>query len=395
MRFKSLFQDSARRSAARVAALRPLPSPLQFRVSHAGWGVGLGGVVLGLLLAGSVTTLAADFTSLCADRAAIERVYHEHRLGTKAPFAEALPPAMLESLVRQDLRKEAALQKAYGAAITPAQIAAEVQRINTTTQAPEVLAEIKAALGDDAEKFANVFAKPLLVDRELRRRFDNDDALHAPQGREVARVRTALTNAAAEFRRRQGCEIPLDAGSAGLLPASTSLTSGGPDAGAPRFIVQGVLTALPAPNHEVHPALATNELVGKLLALLRQGHSNEVNEATWQLGARPEEKPAAPTADEIEIKKRFGPDAQILSSPQAGPGQEQKTYFEDMPAELQQVLRAQLRRVGDVSAVIEMPGGFLLYLAKAQTAETLTVAVLSLPKRSFEEWLAEQNKGEQ
>jgi hypothetical protein len=43
-----------------------------------------------------------------------------------------------------------------------------------------------------------------------------------------------------------------------------------------------------------------------------------------------------------------------------------------------------------VSAVIEMPGGFLVYLLKEKTAGTLSAATLSIPKRSYEQWLAEQ-----
>jgi len=54
------------------------------------------------------------------------------------------------------------------------------------------------------------------------------------------------------------------------------------------------------------------------------------------------------------------------------------------------VLRAQLRQAGDVSAVIAMPTGFLLYLAMSRTEKALTVASLSLPKRCYEEWLNEQ-----
>jgi len=117
----------------------------------------------------------------------------------------------------------------------------------------------------------------------------------------------------------------------------------------------------------------------------------QFTETTWQLGAR---TPAtnAPTADEIEVKKRFGPDAQILSSPR-GAEKDRRFYFEDLPGELQRVLRVQLRQPGDVSAVIETPGGFLLYVCQAKTAETLSVATLSLSKRSYEEWLAEQSGG--
>ena len=61
--------------------------------------------------------------------------------------------------------------------------------------------------------------------------------------------------------------------------------------------------------------------------------------------------------------------------------------FADLPGELQNVLRAQLRQAGDVSAVIETPGGFLLCVAKEKTAAALSVAMLSLPKRSYEAWL--------
>ena len=45
---------------------------------------------------------------------------------------------------------------------------------------------------------------------------------------------------------------------------------------------------------------------------------------------------------------------------------------------------------GERGAVIEAPGGFLLYLCTAKTTRTLSVAVLSLPKRSYDRWLAEQ-----
>jgi hypothetical protein len=67
---------------------------------------------------------------------------------------------------------------------------------------------------------------------------------------------------------------------------------------------------------------------------------------------------------------------------------ERPFYFEDLPGELQRVLRVQLRRPGDVSAVIETPGGFLLYVAKEKTDNALTTACLSIPKRSYEQWLS-------
>ena len=282
------------------------------------------------LLASGFAGQAEDFALMCADRAAVERIYYNHRTGTKPPFEQTLSTNTLAKLVQLELRKEAALKKNYGVEITPAMIAAEVERINTTTRAPETLTEIKAALGHDPARFACSFAQPIVVDRLLRNRFENDDALHAPQRREVEEVRNEL------------------------LAAKTNRAD-----------------------------------VLKLLALMRLSHTNAVTETTWQLSAHPAET-NAPAVDELEIKKRFGANAQILSSPHAS-GLDQNFYFADLPVELQNVLRVQLLQTGDVSAVIEMPGGFLLYLAEAKTEAVLRVAVLSIPKRSYEQWLEEQN----
>jgi hypothetical protein len=42
--------------------------------------------------------------------------------------------------------------------------------------------------------------------------------------------------------------------------------------------------------------------------------------------------------------------------------------------------------------VVETPGGFLLYVAKEKSDAVLSVAGLSLPKRSYEQWLTEQSE---
>jgi len=278
--------------------------------------------------------LGEDFASLLADRAALERVYYNHRLGDKPPFEQALPRQTLERLVGDDLRKETTLKKVYGVEVTPAMLEAEVQRINTTTRAPEVLAELKAALGNDPARFAHTVAQPIIAERILRGRFDNDDQLHAPQRQQVERTRDRLLAA-----KKDGA---------------------GTDA---------------------------------LLALLKGIHSNAVIETTWQLGARSAEKPSVENPDEAEVRKRFGANAQVLSSSREG-GRERKVYFADLSSALQNVLRAQLRRGGDISAVIEMPSGFLLYLTTEKTDEVLRVAALSMPKRSYEEWLEGQPKAE-
>jgi len=285
---------------------------------------------LWLLLIFDCAVGGEDFTALCADRTAVEHVYYNHRLGTKPPFEQTMPTVLVEKLVLEDLHKETVLKKNYGVEITPVLLAAEVQRINTTSRAPDVLAELKAALGNDTNRFARTVAEPILVERILRDKFDNDDALHASQRQQAESIRTHLLAAGRDH--------------AGL----------------------------------------DNEL-----ALFKQLSSNQVTETTWQLGKPPEE-PQADDRELTEAQKRFGPNAQVLSAPHEEAG-EPKFYFNDLPPELRQVLRAQLRQPGDVSAVIETPGGFLLYLCKEKSAAALTVAALPIPKRNYEQWLAEQN----
>jgi hypothetical protein len=306
-----------------------------------------------LLLVGCAAAQADDLAALVRDRAAIERVYYNHRLGQKPPFEQATPPTLIERLVREDLRKESALRKVYGVAITPALLEAEVERINTTTRAPDMLAEIKVALGNDPAKFAQAFAKTFLVERLLRDKFDNDEAFHAARRQEAERLRAKLLSASSS----RGNE---------------ALTNN---------------SAFRTP-HSALTLAATNGAVATLLAILKASHSNEVSETTWQLGARPAET-NAPATEELELKQRFGPNAQLISSPR-GAERDRKQYFEDLPSELQRVLRLQLRQPGDVSAVIEALSGFLLFVAKETTDTALTAACLSLPKRSYEQWLSEQ-----
>lgn len=283
-----------------------------------------------------------DLAALCTDRAAIERVYHEHRTGTKPPFAQAMPAALLETLVRTDAKKEALLARAYAVKITEAMVTAEVQRIEATTRAPETLAEIKAALGNDPARFARAMARPTVVERLLRAKFDNDDALHAPPRR------------AAESARAR---------------------------------VLAVTDPGPTPR----------------LAVLKEGKTGEVQEkVTWELTARPAtDAPPAPVAPASPTTAKASSGAytneataqlpQVLSSPdKAHAEKERKLWFEDLPGELQNVLRVQLRQPGDMSAVIEGPRAFQIYLARERTAEALTVAVHTIPKRSYEEWLASQ-----
>jgi len=279
-----------------------------------------------LLVASPRRSDADDFAARCGDRTAIERVYHAHRIGTTQTFEQAMPRELIERLVREEMKKEAVLRQVYGMEITPTMVAAEVERINTTTRAPEMLAEIKQSLGGNAARFAAGMARPILVERELRARFENDDQLHTAQRREAEQARASL--------------------------------------------------------------IAKKPVAG-------------MREITWQLTARPpEHKPAAPASPPPATgaktsSKSYSNEAtarlsQTISSPDRTAPEIEKLYFEDLDPELQKVLRIQLQKPGDVSAVIETPGGFLLFLTREKSPENLTVASLSIPRRSYEAWLAQQ-----
>jgi hypothetical protein len=294
---------------------------------------GVGGLVSSVM-AGEPAPTVVD------DRAAIELVYYHHRTGTKQPFEQALPAAQIARLVALELRKEAVLKRVYGVSVTDAMVEVEVRRINETTRAPDVLAELKAALGDDLARFSRSMARPIVVERTLRTRFESDDKLHATERAKVEALRLTL------LKERDGTYSS-------------------------RF------------------------------ALVKAAGLGDAPELTWQLAPRPAadaasvtpSAPSTPTeakarrsAYSIEATAQV---AQVLASPEKNAQASERTlYFEELPVELQNLLRARLRKPGDVSAVIETTRGFLLYLAESRTDDTVAAAVLSLPKRSYEEWLA-------
>lgn len=134
-----------------------------------------------------------------------------------------------------------------------------------------------------------------------------------------------------------------------------------------------------------------------------------MQEVTWQLTPRPVEEPAklaksganaapSPTTGaakswsySVEATARV---SQVIAAPDAAAHErgKEKYYFEDLDPQLQNVLRAQLQMPGDVSAVIELRAGFLVFLARERSAERLSAVSLSIHKRSYEEWLTQQSE---
>jgi len=142
-----------------------------------------------LVLSSLAARANEDLSSLCADRAAVERVYYQHRTGEKPPFEEVLPADVIRHSIERDLLCEAALRRTYGVEITKAELDAELKRIEANTRAPKILTELKRALDNDPARFARAVVRPTFVERELRAHFENDDALHAQARRQCEDIR--------------------------------------------------------------------------------------------------------------------------------------------------------------------------------------------------------------
>lgn len=286
-----------------------------------------------LLVCLPIQLQAADsFAELCVDRAAIERVYYSHRTGAKPPFEEVLPTAAIEKLVRADLSKEQVLKSVYNTRITDSEVEAEVKRMDLTSRAPEILAELKKALESDPHRFARTVARPVVVERELRERFDNDSRLHA------------------EARRR-----------ATLL------------------------------RDEILAARKTNAPVQALLEIMKHSDPGSFTQRTWRLSGDPAGSAKHERVDVPAPAKSYGGayvlEGNVTSTQGAGTQAGDQLLFEDLPPELQKVLKVQLNKPGDLSAVIETPNGFLLCLATGRDDRRLSAASVRFAKRGFEAWL--------
>ena len=125
-----------------------------------------------------------------------------------------------------------------------------------------------------------------------------------------------------------------------------------------------------------------------------------VQDMAWALA--PASPRAGASSGRIHTDASKGPSAApaALSAPASEPPAERFTpsdrrqvpalSFEGLPKTLQESLRVQLKNRGDVSTVIEMPGGFVVYALRAKTEDTLSVTVFSIPKQPREDWIAKR-----
>jgi N-acetylneuraminic acid mutarotase len=110
---------------------------------------------------------------------AIERVYHRHQQGSNRPFEEAAPRDLLESKVRDTLRKSLAIERIWHVPVTALTLRRETERMASSTRLPARLEEIYAALGHDRFLFEETVARAAVVDRLARSFFRSDERIHA------------------------------------------------------------------------------------------------------------------------------------------------------------------------------------------------------------------------
>lgn len=280
------------------------------------------------LEAGTADGSTADFAALVADRVAIEHVYYLHREGNKPPFEEVLPRELADELVNRDLERERAL-KQKGIEFGAADIAAEARRIDRASKAPEVLAELKKALDNDPVRFGRTVVKPILVERRLEELYHEDLASHSPVREQAERLRQQLL------------AVRLD---------------------------------------EARP--------GRLQALIPVGA--KLVETTWRLDAPSGQSNSAAPVKESTASEDYRAEA---TAQWAVPGDSEKTAsLSELRPELQALLREQLRRPGDVSAVVETDADFVVFVARDRTERLLRAAAIHLPKETYEFWLARQTR---
>jgi Kelch motif protein len=125
----------------------------------------------------------------------IEQVYWNHRVwpetntSAKPRLSQVVGDDALRAKVEDSLRKSAALETLWQRPVTSFQLQAELDRLSRDTQAPELLRELYAALGNDPALIAETLARQTLVDRLIREWYASDERFHGEQARRAVAAR--------------------------------------------------------------------------------------------------------------------------------------------------------------------------------------------------------------
>ena len=146
---------------------------------------------MSLLVASFLVFAPTAQASATGDRAAavdcealVQAAYWDLRNEGKAgTFPLAQYRSVLEARAERTARQLAYLRAQRGRDVTGLELQAELDRMARDTQAPQALAKLFKALGNDAQLAGECLAKPLLADRLARQYFAHDAAIHAPYER--------------------------------------------------------------------------------------------------------------------------------------------------------------------------------------------------------------------
>jgi N-acetylneuraminic acid mutarotase len=138
------------------------------------------------------TTEPLDFEARVRAQAALERVYHSHRIDAPDDFDDAVAREVLEAKVRRFLRQSWALERRWKTTVTAQMLDRELERMTRETLDPARLWELFEALDGDPVLVRECLARPILVDRLVRNFFVNDPLLHAEARGEAERLRARL-----------------------------------------------------------------------------------------------------------------------------------------------------------------------------------------------------------
>ena len=136
----------------------------------------------------------------------IEEVYWRHRIwpaenpSPKPSLNELMSRPVLRTRVEDYLRKSGALEIYWQRPVTAEQLQAEINRMAAQTRQADRLAELFAALDNDAFVIAECLARPLLADRLVRNWYAYDERFH---GELRSQIETDLRTHASVSQMRQ------------------------------------------------------------------------------------------------------------------------------------------------------------------------------------------------
>lgn len=122
----------------------------------------------------------------------VERARYTFTLEATKPFDEVHPRATFEKQADRQALEEKVLARSFSMSPTREAMAAEYERIEKGSQAPEQWEAIKRALGNDRRKVEEVVCRPLIVSRALRARFEADLGLHTAEHQKAREARAAF-----------------------------------------------------------------------------------------------------------------------------------------------------------------------------------------------------------